>query len=80
MPKTLTVLLAFCFACQASAYTLSEYWFSSSTVQTPLRMEDLSGDKIVEMTKSSSSVPLLFPKMVSIFERLDGSLPRMYTL
>jgi hypothetical protein len=80
MPKSLTILLVFCFACQASAYSLSEYWFSSSTVQTPLRMEDLSGDKIVEMTKSSSSVPLLFPKMVSIFERLDGSLPRMYTL
>ena len=80
MPKSLTVLLAFFFACQASASDLSEYWFSSSTLQAPLRLEDLSGDKIVEMTKSLSSIPLLYPKTVSIFERMDGSMPRMYTL
>jgi hypothetical protein len=68
------------FHANATGLAVSDSWFSSSIVQTPLRMDQLSGDRIVEISRSSYSVPLIFPKSVSIFERMDGSLPKLYTL
>ena len=68
------------FQANATGLAVSDSWFSSSVVQTPLRMDQLSGDRIVEISRSSYSVPLIFPKSVSIFERMDGSLPNLYTL
>ena len=54
--------------------------YSSAMVQTPFRMDYLSGDKIVEISKVPSSTPLLFPKAVSIFDRMDSSLKMFYSL
>ena len=82
MPILQTALLSLFIVIQSNAMlsTASEDWFSSSMVQRPLRMNQLTGDKIVEMAHSSYSVPLIFPKSISIFERMDGSLSKLYTL
>ena len=55
-------------------------WFSSPLLDVPVRMDELSGDRIVELTAGKFSTPLFYPKSVSIFERLDGSLPKFYLL
>ena len=82
MPIFRTAQIAFCLLTQASLLASDSLndWFSSPMLQEPLRLEQLSGDKIVEMSKSSFSRPLIYPKSVSVFERMDASLPRFYTL
>jgi len=55
-------------------------WFSSPLLDVPVRMDELSGDRIVELTAEKFSTPLFYPKSVSVFERMDGSLPKFYLL
>jgi len=55
-------------------------WFSSPLLDVPVRMDELSGDRIVELTAGKFSTPLFYPKSVSIFERMDGSLSKFYLL
>jgi hypothetical protein len=82
MPVFRSSLFALFLAFHAKVYLFAETdnWFSSFNAQSPVRMDQLSGDRIVEMARSSYSVPLIFPKSVSIFERMDESLPKLYTL
>ena len=82
MPTLRTGFCSICLLLQTALFAgvnLDE-WFASATVQSPLRIDHLGGDKIVEISNSRSSTPLLFPKSVNIFERMDGSLPKFYTL
>ena len=54
--------------------------FDSPMVQLPHRINELEGDRIIELTKLPSSTPLIYPKAVSVFERLDSSLHKFCTL
>ena len=82
MPTFRPVILILCLNFQAMSLadiSLDE-WFSSPLLDVPVRMDELSGDRIVELTAKNFSTPLFYPKSVSIFERLDGSLPKFYLL
>lgn len=82
MPIHRILFCLFCLSFQTALFAGEHIddWFLSPMVQSPLRIDQLSGDKIVDITRSPYSIPLLFPKSVSIFDRLDGSLNRFYTL
>jgi len=82
MPTFRPVILILCLNFQAMSLagnSLDE-WFSSPLLDVPVRMDELSGDRIVELTAEKFSTPLFYPKSVSIFERMDGSLPKFYLL
>ena len=82
MPTFRLVILSICLNTQTMSFAdnfLGE-WFSSPLLDVPVRMDELSGDRIVELTSGKFSTPLFYPKSVSIFERLDGSLPKFYLL
>ena len=82
MPTFRIVILSICLNFQTMSFAdnfLNE-WFSSPLLDVPIRMDELSGDRIVELTAGKFSTPLFYPKSVSIFERLDGSLPKFYLL
>jgi len=82
MPNFRPVILIICLNCQAlslAGNSLDE-WFSSPLLDVPVRMDELSGDRIVELTTEKFSTPLFYPKSVSIFERMDGSLNKFYLL
>lgn len=82
MPTFRPVILILCLNFQAMSLagnSLDE-WFSSPLLDVPVRMDELSGDRIVELTAEKFSNPLFYPKSVSIFERMDGSLPQFYLL
>ncbi len=78
--RTVPLYVFLVFKLTAFAVPVLDNWFASSMVQRPIRIEQLEGDKIVELSKFQSSAPLIFPKSVSLFERMDASLPRFYTL
>lgn len=82
MPNFRSVFLLICLTVQTSLFAelVLGDWFHSSIVQVPHRMDDLGGDRIVELSNSKTSAPLIFPKTVSIFERMDASLPKFYSL
>ena len=82
MPIFRTALTCLCIFSNATLLLgeKSVEWLNSTLIQSPLRLHDLSGDRIVEISQTRTSYPLLFPKPVSIFERLDGSLNHLYTL
>jgi hypothetical protein len=82
MPIFRTALICLCVFLNATFLRgdKSAKWLDSILIQSPLRLHDLSGDRIVEIARTRTSHPLLFPKPVSIFERLDGSLNQLYTL
>jgi hypothetical protein len=82
MPIFRTALTCLCIFSNATLLLgeKSVEWLNSTLIQSPLRLHDLSGDRIVEISQARTSCPLLFPKPVSIFERLDGSLNQLYTL
>ena len=82
MPNFRSVFLPICLTLQTSLFAelVLGDWFHLSMVQVPHRVDDLGGDRIVELSKSKTSVPLIFPKTVSIFERMDASLPKFYSL
>ena len=82
MPTFRPVILILCLNFQAMSLagnSLDE-WFSSPLLDVPVRMDELSGDRIVELTAEKFSTPLFYPKSVSVFERMDGSLPKFYLL
>ena len=82
MPNFRPVILIICLNFQAlslAGNSLDE-WFSSPLLDVPVRMDELSGDRIVELTAEKFSTPLFYPKSVSIFERMDGSLNKFYLL
>ena len=82
MPTFRPVILILCLNFQAMSLagnSLDE-WFSSPLLDVPVRMDELSGDRIVELTTEKFSTPLFYPKSVSIFERMDGSLNKFYLL
>ena len=82
MPTFRLVILIICLNFQTVSFAdnfIGE-WFSSPLLDVPVRMDELSGDRIVELTAGKFSTPLFYPKSVSIFERLDGSLPKFYLL
>ena len=82
MPTFRPVILIICLNCQVMSLvgnSLDE-WFSSPLLDVPVRMDELSGDRIVELTTEKFSTPLFYPKSVSIFERMDGSLNKFYLL
>ena len=82
MPIFRTALFSLCVflnACLLRGDNSAE-WLNSILIQSPLRLDDLSGDRIVEISQSRTSHPFLFPKAVSIFDRLDDSLNQLYTL
>jgi hypothetical protein len=82
MPNFRPVILIICLNFQALSLvgnSLDE-WFSSPLLDVPVRMDELSGGRIVELTAEKFSTPLFYPKSVSIFERMDGSLNKFYLL
>ena len=82
MPTFRPVILILCLNFQAMSLagnSLDE-WFSSPLLDVPVRMDELSGDRIVALTAEKFSTPLFYPKSVSVFERMDGSLPKFYLL
>ena len=82
MPIFRTALICLCIFLSAAFLRgdKSAEWLDSILIQSPLRLHDLSGDLIVQISQTRTSHPLLFPKSVTIFERLDGSLNQLYTL
>jgi hypothetical protein len=82
MPTFRPVILILCLNFQAMSLADSslDEWFSSPLLDVPVRMDELSGDRIVELTAKNFSTPLIYPKSVSIFERMDGSLSKFYLL
>ena len=82
MPIFRTALICLCIFLSAAFLrgVKSAEWLDSILIQSPLRLHDLSGDLIVQISQTRTSHPLLFPKSVTIFERLDGSLNQLYTL
>lgn len=82
MPNFRTTISLFCLTFQTVLFAGENLddRYSSTIVQAPFRMDHLSGGKIVEICRIPSSTPLLFPKAVSIFERMDSSLKMFYSL
>ena len=82
MPNFRSVHLLICLTLQAtlSAELVLDNNFDSALVQSPLRINELEGDRIVELSKLPFSTPLIYPKAVSVFERFDASLPKFCTL
>jgi hypothetical protein len=82
MPNFRPAQLLICLTLQAtlSAELFLDNNFDSALVQSPFRINELEGDRIVELSKLPSSTPLIYPKAVSVFERFDASLPKFYTL
>ena len=82
MPIFRSVFMPICLIFQTTLFAeiVLGDWFQSPMVQLPHRLDDLGGDRIIELTKTKTSTPLMFPKAVSIFERMDSSLHKFYTL
>ena len=82
MPNFRPAQLLICLTLQAtlSAELFLDNNFDSALVQSPFRINELEGDRIVELSKLPSSTPLIYPKAVSVFERFDASLPKFCTL
>ena len=82
MPNFRPAQLLICLTLQAtlSAELVLDNNFDSALVQSPLRINELGGDRIVELSKLPFSTPLIYPKAVSVFERFDASLPKFCTL
>ena len=81
MPNFRSVHLLICLTLQATlSAELVLIIFDSALVQSPLRINELEGDRIVELSKLPFSTPLIYPKAVSVFERFDASLPKFCTL
>ena len=46
-------------------------WFESPTFCDPIRMDELDGGTLVSLINHPSATPLLFPKLVSLFDWID---------
>ena len=55
-------------------------WFGQPLLSQPLRMEDLDGAMIAKVAREKNSLPLLYPRVVSVFEWMDRGDPEMITL
>jgi len=82
MPIFRTALICFCLVHKAafSSGLDLENWFLSPSVQPPIRAHELEGDKIVEALKVPAYMSFIYPESVSIFQHMDASLKRFYTL
>ena len=55
-------------------------WFGQPLLSQPLRMDDLDGAMIAKVAREKNSLPLLYPRVVSVFEWMDRGDPEMITL
>ena len=55
-------------------------WFGQPLLSQPLRMDDLDGAMIAKVAREKTSLPLLYPRVVSVFEWMDRGDPEMITL
>ena len=54
-------------------------WFGQPLLSQPLRMDDLDGAMIAKVAREKTSLPLLYPRVVSVFEWMDRGDPEMIT-
>jgi len=55
-------------------------WFDQPLMTSPIRLDELDGAMIAKVVREETCIPLLYPKVVSVFDWMDRGDCRMITL
>jgi hypothetical protein len=55
-------------------------WFDQPLLTSPIRLDELDGAMIAKVVREETCMPLLYPKVVSVFDWMDRGDCRMITL
>ena len=64
----------------ACGMSFARDWFDQPLLTSPIRLDELDGAMIAKVVREETCIPLLYPKVVSVFDWMDRGDCRMITL